>query len=166
MFAQWQQQSSGNNSPECDRTYWLHTCIATSTYLAIAAIAKWEILVPYRNKLKQESLNFAPKKSRYGTKLVLLVHESSQNLRTVSKSPKVHFLMTPYFQMWNNSSYQNPKSKYQDPIFPQAQKLCIPENKIKKLDKYKIKLIWKITMSKWAKCKQKLIEEKIWAEKR
>jgi hypothetical protein len=44
--------------------------------------------------------------------------------------------------MWNNSSYQNPKSKIQDPIFLQAPKLCIPENKIKTLDKYKIKLIW------------------------
>jgi len=54
-----------------------------------AAIAKGEILVTYRNELKQESLNFAPKKSRYGTKLVLLIHESSHNLQTVSKSPKL-----------------------------------------------------------------------------
>jgi len=76
-----------------------------------------------------------------------------------------------YFQMWNNSSSQNPNSKYQDPISPQAQKLCILQNKIKKLDikkldKYKINLILQITMSKWAKCKQKLIEEKLWAEKK
>jgi hypothetical protein len=74
--------------------------------------------------------------------------------------------MTPYFQMWNNSSYLNPKSKYQDPISPQAQKLWIPENKIKMLDKYKIKLILQITMSKWAKCEHNLIEEKLWVEKR
>jgi hypothetical protein len=54
-----------------------------------AAVAKGEILVTYSNKLKQESLNSAPTKSRYGTKVVLLIHESSHNLQTVSKSPKL-----------------------------------------------------------------------------
>jgi hypothetical protein len=81
----------------------------------VAAIAKGEILVTYSNNLKQELLNFAPKKSRYGTKLVLLIHEFSHNLQTVSKSPKLTSSWLPIFQMWNNSSYQNPKSKIQFP---------------------------------------------------
>jgi len=105
MFAQWQQQSNGNNnnSPECDRTYWV------------------------------------------------LIHESSHNF---TKSPRVQSwlrVMTPYFQMWNNSSYQNPKSKIQDPISPQAQKLCILENKIKKLDKYNVKMGKMQTETRWRK---------------
>jgi len=66
------------------------TCICHKYVSGDAAICeRGNFMVTYRNKLKQESLNLAPKKSRYGTKLVLLIHESSHNLQTVSKSPKL-----------------------------------------------------------------------------
>jgi hypothetical protein len=63
-------------------------------------------MVTYRNKLKQESLNLAPKKSRYGTKTSLVNSRIFSRFTNTLKESKVDFLMTPYFQMWNNSSYQ------------------------------------------------------------
>jgi hypothetical protein len=113
MFAQWQQQSCGNNSPECDRTYWRHMHCHKYVF-GDAAIAKGEIFVTYRNELKQESLNFAPKKSRYGTKLVLLIHESSHNLQTVSKSPKLTSSWLPIFkcEIIHHTKIPNPRSNF------------------------------------------------------
>jgi hypothetical protein len=104
------------NSPECDRTYWwrhMHFPQVRSWRCSYLLKGKFYGYIP-QNKLKQESLNLAPKKSRYGTKLVLLIHESSHNLQTVSKSPKLTSSWLPIFkcEIIRHTKIQVPRSNF------------------------------------------------------
>jgi hypothetical protein len=121
-------------------------------------------MVTYRNKLKQESLNLAPKKSRYGTKTSLVNSRIFSRFTNSLKESKVDFLMTPYFQMWNNSSYQIqvPRSNFPHELNSYASL----KTRLRSWTNTKSKWFLQITMSKWAKCKHILIEEKLWAERK